>query len=302
MRSCRRPLLLGFVAALLLPSALSARQAESGRERLERRSAERAAALRAELESPRPIDAIESVWIEELTWMEVRDRLAEGATTAIVSTGGVEQNGPYVALGKHNYILESACEILALELGNALCAPVIKLVPEGGIEPKSGHMRYPGTISVRQETFQMMLTDVVRSLEAHGFTEIVLIGDSGGNQSGMAAVAEALDAEWAERPVSVVHVPEYYQADVSAFMADSLGIVEAKNDGFHDFYWVTAQQMVTDPATVRYEERVRAGLAHINGVSIAPAEESIEVGRAILEYRVRETVEALRERGVLDGR
>ena len=58
--------------------------------------------------------------------------------------------------------------------------PIGLFPSEGDIDEPSGHMRYPGTISVRQETFEMMLTDVARSLEAHGFTDIVFIGDSGG--------------------------------------------------------------------------------------------------------------------------
>ncbi len=246
-----------------------------------------------EMDAPRPIAGIESVWIEELTWMEVRDRIAEGSTTAIISTGGVEQNGPYVALGKHNYVLEAACEMIAERLGNALCAPIVKLVPEGDIDEPSGHMRYPGTISVRQETFEMMLTDVARSLEAHGFTDIVFIGDSGGNQQGMQNVADALNQRWSG---SRAHfIGEFYDGDGTiAFMRDELGIEETESDGFHDFYWITVQQMVTDPATVRYDERVEAGLAHINGVSIAPVEESVEVGRKILEWRADTTADAIR--------
>lgn len=246
-----------------------------------------------EMDAPRPIADIESVWIEELTWMEVRDRIAAGTTTAIISTGGVEQNGPYVALGKHNYILESACEMIAERLGNALCAPIVKLVPEGDIDEPSGHMRYPGTISVRQETFEMMLTDVARSLEAHGFTDIVFIGDSGGNQRGMSNVADALNERWSG---SRAHfIPEFYDIEgTTDFMRDELGIEEGESDGFHDFYWITVQQMVTDPATVRYDERVDAGLAHINGVSIEPMEESVEVGRRILEWRAETTAAAIR--------
>lgn len=53
---------------------------------------------------PRPIDALDSVFIEELTWLEIRDAMRAGKTTVIIATGGVEQNGPYLATGKHNYM------------------------------------------------------------------------------------------------------------------------------------------------------------------------------------------------------
>ena len=51
---------------------------------------------------PRPIDVYDSVFIEELTWLEVRDALRAGKSTAIIATGGIEMNGPYLATGKHN--------------------------------------------------------------------------------------------------------------------------------------------------------------------------------------------------------
>src|SRR5262249_15150255 len=106
-----------------------------------------------------PIAARDSVFIEELTWLEVRDALRAGKTTAIIATGGVEMNGPYLATGKHNYILRATTEAIARKLGDALVAPIVPFVPEGEIDPPSGHMRYPGSISVTQETFKCLLTD-----------------------------------------------------------------------------------------------------------------------------------------------
>ena len=87
--------------------------------------------------TPRPIEAVETVFVEEMTWMEVRDALRAGKTTVIVPTGGVEQNGPYLATGKHNYILRATTEAIARKLGNALVAPIIAFVPEGDIDPRS---------------------------------------------------------------------------------------------------------------------------------------------------------------------
>ena len=251
-----------------------------------------------ELDAPRPIDALNSVWIEELTWMEVRDEIAAGKTTAIISTGGVEPNGPYVATGKHNYVLMSACDWLARALGDALCAPIIKLVPEGSIDPPSGHMRYPGTISVRQETFEAMLEDVGRSLAAHGFTDIVYIGDSGGNARGMRNVATMLTEEWsaAGRDARAHHVGEFYNySEIERYMEEDLGYEQPIDEGLHDNLYITSIMMVTDPTVVRYDQRVAAGKATINGASIEPKEEIIELGRKLLAYRVELTVAAIRE-------
>ncbi len=255
--------------------------------------AEREAAFQAEIRMENPIAPLNSVWIEELTWIEVRDAMAAGRTTAIVPTGGIEQNGPYVALGKHNYVLDGACDAIARELGNALCTPIIKLVPEGGFEPKTGHMRYPGTLTVRDETFQMMLEDVGHSLRVHGFEHIIYIGDSGGNQTGMAAAAAALNERWGETRAH--HIAGYYDnAGVVARM-NELGVEEGPSDGYHDTYWLTAMQMTVDPSTVRYDERVAAGKATINGVSIAPMEETVALGQQLMEWRNDKTVQLIRE-------
>ncbi len=254
---------------------------------------EREAAFQAEIRMENPIAPLNSVWIEELTWIEVRDAMAAGKTTAIIPTGGIEQNGPYVALGKHNYVLEGACDAIARKLGNALCTPIIKLVPEGGFEPKTGHMRYPGTLTVRDETFRMMLEDVGHSLHVHGFENIIYIGDSGGNQTGMAAAAAALNERWGETKAH--HIAGYYDnAGVVARM-NELGVEEGPSDGYHDTYWLTSMQMTVDPSSVRYDERVAAGKATINGVSIAPMEETIALGEQLMEWRNNKTVELIRE-------
>ena len=81
-------------------------------------------------DAPRPIDAGDSLWAEELTSMEVRDAIRSGTTTIIIGTGGVEQNGPYVAGGKHNYVLQTVLPYIARAIGDALIAPVVKFVPE----------------------------------------------------------------------------------------------------------------------------------------------------------------------------
>ena len=278
---------------LAVPGGAAAQNRDMTPEEQARLMAEYEARIDAELVSERPIDMFDSVWIEELTWMEVRDMMADGYEIAIIPTGGIEQNGPYVATGKHNYVLQGTCEAIARELGNALCAPIMKLVPEGGIDEPSGHMRYPGTISLREETFEAVLDDVASSLRAHGFEHIVFIGDSGGNVRGMANVAARLNERWDDARAH--HIPEYYRYGGGDFLESELGIVETENDGIHDSFGITSLMMVVDPTVVRYEQRVKAGLAKINGVPIAPKEETIEIGRKLQAYRTTLTAKKIRE-------
>ena len=159
--------LMTLAAATLCTASLVAQTtppAGRGQARPQRTPEERAAAQAEETKKmfamERPIDAVDTVWIEEMTWLEVRDAMKSGKTTVIVPTGGVEQNGPYVATGKHNYVNRATCDAIARKLGNALCAPNVPFVPEGGFEPKTGHMIYPGTISLTESTFQALLTEI----------------------------------------------------------------------------------------------------------------------------------------------
>lgn len=249
--------------------------------------------LNPDPDTPRPIERADTVFIEEMTWMEVRDALRNGKTTAIVATGGVEQNGPYLATGKHNYVLRATTEAIARELGDALVAPIVPFVPEGDIDPASGHMRYPGTISVTEETYESLLTDICHSLRAHGFEDIVLIGDSGGNQDGLKAVTSRLNRNWADGKTRVHYIAEYYNgAAVSAFLT-RLGI-EQEPEGLHDDFAMTTQIMTVNPAAVRMRQRIEADLFRINGIELAPASKTIEWGRRIVSFRAKRTATAIR--------
>lgn len=242
--------------------------------------------------TPRPIEKVDSVFLEDLTWMEVRDALKAGKTTAIVATGGVEQNGPYLVTGKHNLVLRATTEAIARKLGTALVAPIVAFVPEGDIDPPTTHMKYPGTISLTEDTYRRLLTDICASLRTHGFTTIVLIGDSGGNQAGMKQVAGELNARWSKDKTRVHFIREYYDYDGVTAWLEKEGIKQVP-EGFHDDFAITAMIMTVDPKAVRADQRIAAGKFRINGVDLAPMEKTIEWGRKIIDFRATQTVEAI---------
>ena len=249
------------------------------------------------LSAKRPIPAYDSVWIERLTYLEVRDRIANGTTTAIIATGGIEENGPYLATGKHNVILNALCPAIATELGNALCAPVVKFVPQGDIDPPTQAMRFPGTFSLKEETYRALLEDIASSLKQHGFSDIVLIGDSGGNQKGMQKVADTLNRQWQHEEHRVHFIKEFYSPGWEAterYTEEALGVTETKKDGHHDDIWVTAMMAVTDPQSIRHTERVAAGLASINGVDISDLERTQALGKKMVAFRAQLTAAAIR--------
>jgi creatinine amidohydrolase len=243
-------------------------------------------------ETPRPIEAVDTVLIEDMTWMEVRDAMQDGKDTVIVATGGVEQNGPYLVTGKHNVILRGTTEAIARKLGNALVAPIVPFVPEGNIDPPSLHMKYPGTISVSEATFEALLTDICASLRAHGFKHIILIGDSGGNQTGMKKVAAKLNKN--SKGGRVHYIPEYYDFASVAKWLEGQGIKQTP-EGLHDDFAMTAMMMSVDPQSVRTKQRIAAGKFRINGVDLAPAEKTIEWGKRLINFRAEATVKAIRK-------
>ncbi len=239
-----------------------------------------------------PLPAPNTVWMEDMTWMDIRDALKAGKTTAIIATGGMEPNGPWLASGKHNFVLHANCEAIARKLGNALCAPIVKFVPEGSFDPPQGHMASPGTISMREETFRAILFDMVSSLKAHGFTKIFLIGDSGGNQAGQRAIADSLNRKWAGTTL-VAHLQEYYDyASVKKHLEEK-GLKIGTSDGLHDDPEITFNMLIDDPNSVRLEQRIKAGKATIDGVSLADKKKNLEWAKMVVDFRTQVTIDAM---------
>ncbi len=150
------------------------------------------------------------VYLENLTWYEVKKAIAQGTTTVIIPTGGTEQNGLHMILGKHNYVIHYTAGRIADRLGKTLVAPVMAYVPEGNINPPEGHMRFAGTLSISEDLFESALEQTAQSLKQHGFKTICLLGDSGGNQASQERVAKKLNKLWENDGAQVIHVGDYY--------------------------------------------------------------------------------------------
>ena len=233
----------------------------------------------------------DTVFIEELTWTEVRDAIKAGKTTVILPTGGTEQNGPHMVLGKHNFIIRYTAEQIARKLGNTLVAPVVAYVPEGNLEPPSGHMRFPGAITLPNEHYQKLLEYAARSFKVNGFRDIVFIGDSGGNQDGMKQVSELLNKEWAGTGVRIHFVPEYYSGSGESFREWLVAQGEKKEDvGNHAGITDTSQLLAIAPQHIRKDKLADRGGFEGSGVSGNPTRASVAYGKKGLELKVERTV------------
>lgn len=234
-----------------------------------------------------------SVFLEELTWFEVRDAIKAGKTTVIIPTGGTEQNGPHIVLGKHNYLVKYKAGEIAARLGNALVAPVVAYVPEGDVDPPTGHMRYAGTITTPQDVFIKVLEYAARSFRQHGFVDVVLIGDSGGNQEGQRRVAEALNKEWAATQARVHHITAYYPGRGDDWVV-SQGVSAAEvgtHAGTHD----TASLMYINPSMLRFDKMVVGKTGDGQGHVGNPAKATALFGKRILEMQIEDATAQIRE-------
>ncbi|WP_280151003.1 creatininase family protein [Piscinibacter sp. XHJ-5] len=235
-----------------------------------------------------------SVYLEDLTWTEVRDLLKSGTTTVIVPVGGTEQNGPAVALGKHNVRVRVLAGRIASGLGQALVAPVIAYVPEGAVHPPTGHMRFAGTLTIPDAAFDSTVEYAARSLRQHGFRHIVLIGDHGGYQSNLKRVADKLNREWTADTARVHAVDDYYRA----FDADYTRLLKDKGYsddeiGRHAGVADTSLAMAVDSRLVR-QDRLASRPKPADGANGDPARSSAELGQLGADLIVGRTIAAIR--------
>jgi creatinine amidohydrolase/Fe(II)-dependent formamide hydrolase-like protein len=234
------------------------------------------------------------VALEELTWTELRDEIRGGKTTILVPIGGTEQNGPHMALGKHNVRARVLAERIAVKLGNAIVAPVVAYVPEGTVDPPTQHMRFPGTITIPESAFEKTLESAARSFRRHGFRDIVFLGDHGGYSRSVKRVADRLNAEWKAAPQRAHAIEEYYHAADRGF-AKALTDrgFSAAQIGTHGGLADTALALDVDPRLVRGHRPSPAGKRVETGVDGDPSLATAELGRIGNSFIVDDTSAAI---------
>lgn len=239
-----------------------------------------------------------TVQLQELTWTEIRAAVDAGKTTVIIPIGGTEQSGPYIAVGKHNVRATVLAERIAQGLGNALVAPTVAYVPEGGYAPPSSHMRFPGTITIPDATFEQLLASAANSFAVHGFRNIVFLGDHGGYQQDLRQVVARLNKQWAGQPVRAFAPPEYYEASSTGY-AQILRRHGIRDDeiGTHAALADTSLQLAVAPRMVRLDALRHAPKpGPADGVYGGdPRRSSAALGQLGVDAIVARTIEAIRK-------
>ena len=235
-----------------------------------------------------------SVFLEDLTWTELRDAIRAGKTTILVPVGGTEQSGPYIALGKHNARARALAQRIAEKLGDALVAPVIAYVPEGDLTPPSSHMRFPGTITVPHGAFVATLESAAQSFKIHGFRNVVFLGDHGGYQGDLRRAAARLNAVWAGSGARAFVPAEYYAASTAGFAQLLRARGYAENEiGTHAGLADTALELAVAPQMVRVAQ-LRDATPDAEGVSGDPRRASEQLGWLGANAIVERTAQGLK--------
>jgi creatinine amidohydrolase len=238
----------------------------------------------------------DTVFLEDLTWTELRASIQAGKTTIILPIGGTEQNGPHMALGKHNARVKALSERIARALGNAVVAPVIAYVPEGELSPVTGHMRFPGTITVPDDVFRRVLESAARSFRLHGFRDVVFLGDHGSTQTAEKAVAARLNREWAATPTRAHAIEEYYRTATAGFrdLLKARGY-RPEELGEHAALPDTSLTLAIDRSLVRTGPLQDGQVPGVGtGVDGDPRRASAELGRLGVDLVVARTVAAIK--------
>jgi creatinine amidohydrolase/Fe(II)-dependent formamide hydrolase-like protein len=248
--------------------------------------------------SAAPLVAQRSVYIEDLTWPEVRQAIQSGKTNAIIYTGSTEQNGPHMAIGKHNFIARWVAGAIAIKLGDALVYPTLPFAPTGDAVKRTAHMRFPGSVTLTAQTYRAVVHDVALSAIDAGFHNVFIMGDHGDGQDILGAVAKELDAQWKPKGVRVFYVPDLYfkekqQAhayevshglpshDVHAGTDDSSELMAL--DPQHR--WIRADKLTASEGT----QTARSG------VDGDPTTATAALGDVFLQYKVDDAVSEIRQ-------
>ena len=243
------------------------------------------------------------VFIDELTWMEIRDRMLAGTKTVIIGTAGQEQKGPHMVTGEHKYVLQHTTERIARTLGDALVAPIITYVPEGSWEmPLRGHMAKAGTITLPEDRFIDLLVHAAKSLRAGGFTTVILIGDSGGNQNGMKAAADQLNAAWKENGGRALFIGDYYTKsaeDIRTYLGKLGFPMEAI--GSHAGMVDTSELLFVNPALVRRDRLAPNGGFPDSGVNGDPTKATAAFGKALVQIKIDNALAQIRASRATSG-
>ena len=233
-------------------------------------------------QTPQPVE------IERMTHAEIHDAIhKQGKTTVLIYNGGTEQRGPHAVLGGHTFMARRTAESIARRLGNALVAPVLPFSPAGS------HLnaKWPGSVDLPPDLYTKVNEAVVASMAVNGFRNIILMGDHGGGQQELAALARTLDSRYAPKGIRVYFCSSVYKearVDFNEWLKQHKLPV-----GTHASIPDTSELMYLGGDDYVRKNRLATGSPD-NGITGDPRPSSAELGKRVFDMKVDYGVEEIR--------
>ena len=220
----------------------------------------------------------------DMTWMQVEEYL-QGDDRAVVPLGSTEQHA-YLSLGVDSILSER----VAVEAAQPLGVPVFPALAYG-VTPY--FRSFPGTVSLRVDTYMRIVRDILDGLESSGFRRILLVNGHGGNST-----VEALVIEWmADHPHVQVKFHNWWNAPKTWAKVQEIDPLGSHASWMENFPW-TRVEGVKPPAEQKHvpdrvgmarlvggDMRRHIGDGNFNGFYERPDEEML----ALWEVAVKET-------------
>jgi creatinine amidohydrolase len=226
--------------------------------------------------------------ISDMNWMQVEENLRKDSR-AVVPVGSTEQHG-YLRLTVDAILSER----VSVEAAEPLGVPVFPVL-NYGITPY--FRRYPGSISLRLDTYQRIIADILESLAGTGFTRIMFVNGHGGNSPGGSILQEWMN----EHPGIAVKWHNWWNAPKTSDAVAAIDAVGSHASWIENFPWTrlpgvqmpVSQKPMIDLPTMRLMDaagvRAYLGDGNFGGAYEKPDEQMMQVWRAGVE----ETREAL---------
>ena len=229
----------------------------------------------------------EKLFIEYLTSFELTERIQKGFTTVLIYSGGTEATGPHVALGKHNFRVQTYAERIAAGLKNTLIAPILPFAPNSPALQKMA-----GTFTLDSSTFSKVNEQVAISMISSGFKHIIFMSDHFNSQKPLAELAKKLDRMYRSQGVDI-----YYAADgYTKARKEIEDYIEKQNivPGGHGGLWDVSETMAISEKLVRPNlfamgDTTQKGNGPLDdkGISGDPTKANETLGKKFADLRVK---------------
>ena len=235
------------------------------------------------------------VFIEEMTSPEMAESIKSGKDTVLIFSASTEASGAHLVLGKHIFRARHLAERIATELGNALVAPIIPFAPV------TDEARFTGTINLSAETFSRVNEEVTQSMVNAGFKYVILMGDHDGNQAPLKTLSHKLDSPYRPRGARIFYSSAAYEQsnrEIEIYLnahgyppSRHAGVADTSATWAVDANWVRPKKIAVGEPVPPPGSPLALGKSGVEG---DPRRASMELGKTIMDLKVKHAVEEIR--------